>query len=208
MGPLSFESGKVGSLIDLVVLTVGFNGATLIREWKGHYPLQLLRLFGASMGPLSFESGKRFLGNRYPCHSYCFNGATLIREWKGVADRCPVCHVEASMGPLSFESGKDIALLSLGALHLLQWGHSHSRVERNRRGNKRGRHSCFNGATLIREWKGRSIAESCRDRCRFNGATLIREWKGRLLSALAWDCQASMGPLSFESGKARRPGVL
>ena len=183
--------------------TPSFNGATLIREWKvssgiligiflslqwGHSHSRVEsqtagrrshRLFHASMRPLSFESGKPRKPGARAKDTARFNGATLIREWK-------VLH---AAGKLQASLGFN------GATLIREWKDRWSRRAWRA-------WSCFNGATLIREWKAESASCRVRRALRFNGATLIREWKGaQRRSGRTLHRRASMGPLSFESGK-------
>ena len=156
----------------------------------------------------------------------CFNGATLIREWKDLHGRliCVFClalqwgHSHSRVerpgrpgrrsAPVRLQWGhshsrveRDVRVVKSAPPTLLQWGHSHSRVESTVPPANPTPAQCFNGATLIREWKVG---------CRFKKRTAAIASMGPLsfesgkvsdVGGHAHGDRASMGPLSFESGK-------
>src|SRR5579871_2697486 len=153
------------------------------------------------MGPLSFESGKATIrSSSFGCLALQWGHSHSRVEsgfWVIGTPAIPI----ASMGPLSFESGKASPIAARSVTWRLQWGHSHSRVERISPFCRLARSTCFNGATLIREWKGIAEAISEVATLASMGPLSFESGKGGASPNPAAIAAASMGPLSFESGK-------
>src|SRR5579871_2269289 len=186
------------------------------------------------MGPLSFESGKPNSRPPKPSAVPRFNEATLIREWKAAQARRPrerhgplqwghshsrvestTCSWQATSKP-GLQWGhshsrveRPMVETGMARMELLQWGHSHSRVES-------GKCVVSSAPRVALQWghshsrveRGSATIRAHSAQAGFNGATLIREWKAfpgnKLCEVLL---RASMGPLSFESGKTDRAGA-
>src|SRR5690606_20690640 len=123
-------------------------------------------------------------------------------ERQGFARGLAVQPADASMGPPSFESGKwprrqsqprskaelqwgrplsraesdGLTPLAINASRL-QWGRPLSRAESWSSSRACPGSSCFNGAALFRERKGRRAAAAVEPLRSFNGAALFRERK-------------------------------
>ncbi len=82
------------------------------------------------------------------------------------------------------------------AAAVLQWGHP--------RASSCGAPGCtarFNGAILVRGWKGQIVSRREWRSVGFNGAILVRGWKDSSRDRSGCGLPASMGPSSCEDGK-------
>ena len=177
--PRSFERGERAACLQASLRRRGFNGATLLRAWRARSPLRplapLLRL-QRSHAPSSVESPPAPAAPA-PSHGLQRSHAPSSVE----RSSCVVVFfpaVLASTEPRSFERGESGGFRGSG-LHTL--------ASTEPRSFERGE----TGAAPRTAARSRS----------FNGATLLRAWRGLSPLGVRMGPEASTEPRSFERGE-------